>query len=111
MFAEGSARQGCCCRNVDMFDFLKSSSLNFLKPSSPTGDGHALTDERTLNARLVNELSATVAQLRIELDGVTKRIEGLDRRRTAAMPGDRAFRLAEQSAIAGYGRRRSDRAG
>jgi hypothetical protein len=94
-----------------MFDFLKSSSLNFLKPSSPRWDGHALTDERALNTRLVNELSATVVQLRIELDRVTKRLEGLERRRaTTPMPGDRAFRLAEVSAIASHGRRHGDRA-
>jgi hypothetical protein len=94
-----------------MFDFLKPRSLNFLRPSSPRWDARPLTDEQAVNARLVNELSATVAQLRIELDGVTKRVEGLDRRRAmTTMPGDRAFRLAEVSAIAGHGRRRSDRA-
>jgi hypothetical protein len=95
-----------------MFDFLRPSRLNFLKPSSLRWDARPLTDEPTLNTRLVNELSATVAQLRIELDVVTKRVEGLDRRRaTTTMPGDREFRLAEVSAIAGQGRRRSDRAG
>jgi hypothetical protein len=93
-----------------MFDFLKPSSLTFLKPSRLRWNARPLTDEPTLNTRLVNELSATVAQLRIELDGVTKRVEGLDRRR-ATIQGDRAFRLAEVSAIAGHERRRSDRAG
>jgi len=95
-------RQECCCPNVEMFEFLKPSSLR--------RDARPSTDEGTLNTRLVIELTATVAQLRLELDGVTKRIEGLDRRRaTTTMPGDRAFRLAEVSAIAGHGRRRSDR--
>jgi hypothetical protein len=95
-----------------MFDFLNPRSRNFLKPSSPRWDARPLPDERAQNTRLVNELSATVAQLRIELDGMTKRVEGLDRRRaTTTMPGDRAFRLAEVSAIAGHGRRRSDGAG
>jgi hypothetical protein len=95
-----------------MFDFLKPSRLPFLKPSSMRWDARPLTDEPALNTRLVNELSATVAQLRIELDGVTKRLEGLDRRRaTTPMPGDRAFRLAEVSAIANQGRRHGDRAG
>ena len=87
-----------------MFDFLKPPSL---RPGARPS-----TDERALNTRLVNELSETVAQLRIELDGVTKRVEGLDRRRaTTTMPGDRALRLAKVSAIAGHGRRRSDTAG
>jgi hypothetical protein len=86
-----------------MFDFLKRYSLR--------RDARPLTDDRTLNTRLVIELTATVAQLRLELDGVTKRVEGLDRRRAlTTMPGDRAFRLAEVSAIAGRGRRRSDSA-
>ena len=84
--------------------------FDFLKPSSLRRDARPLTDDRTLNTRLVIELTATVAQLRLELDGVTKRVEGLDRRRAlTTMPGDRAFRLAEVSAIAGRGRRRSDR--
>jgi hypothetical protein len=100
MYPGDAKRQGCCCSNVDMFDFLKPSSLR--------RDARPLTDEGTLNTRLVIELAATVAQLRLELDGVTKRIEGLDRRRATTMPGDRAFRLAEVSAIAGDGRRRSD---
>ena len=83
--------------------------FDFLKPSSLRRDARPLTDDRTLNTRLVIELIATVAQLRLELDGVTKRVEGLDRRRAlTTMPGDRAFRLAEVSAIAGRGRRRSD---
>jgi hypothetical protein len=83
--------------------------FDFLKPSSPRRDARPLTDEGALNTRLVIELAATVAQLRLELDGVTKRVEGLDRRRaTTTMPGDRAFRHAEVSAIAGDGRRRSD---
>jgi hypothetical protein len=87
-----------------MFDFLKPPAL---RPGARPS-----TDDRALNTRLVNELRATVAQLRIELDGVTKRVEGLDRRRaTTTMLGDRAFRLAQVSAIAGHGRRRSDRAG
>jgi hypothetical protein len=85
--------------------------FDFLKPSSLRRDARPLTDDRTLNTRLVIELTATVAQLRLELDGVTKRVEGLDRRRAlTTMPGDRAFRLAEVSAIAGRGRRRSDTA-
>ena len=83
--------------------------FDFLKPSSLRRDARPLTDDRTLNTRLVIELTATVAQLRLELDGVTKRVEGLDRRRAlTTMPGDRAFRLAEVSAIAGRGRRRND---
>jgi cell division septal protein FtsQ len=83
--------------------------FDFLKPSSLRRDARPLTDDRTLNTRLVIELTATVAQLRLELDGVTKRVEGLDRRRArTTMPGDRAFRLAEVSAIAGRGRRRGD---
>ena len=83
--------------------------FDFLKPSSLRRDARPLTDDRTLNTRLVIELIATVAQLRLELDGVTKRVEGLDRRRAlTTMPGDRAFRLAEVSAIAGRGRRRND---
>jgi hypothetical protein len=85
--------------------------FEFLKPSSLRRDARPLTDDRTLNTRLVIELTATVAQLRLELDGVTKRVEGLDRRRAlTTMAGDRAFRLAEVSAIAGRGRRRSDTA-
>jgi hypothetical protein len=85
--------------------------FDFLKPSRLRRDARPLTDDRTLNTRLVIELTATVAQLRLELDGVTKRVEGLDRRRAlTTMPGDRAFRLAEVSAIAGRGRRRSDSA-
>ena len=85
--------------------------FDFLKPSSLRRDARPMTDDRTLNTRLVIELTATVAQLRLELDGVTKRVEGLDRRRAlTTMPGDRAFRLAEVSAIAGRGRRRSDSA-
>lgn len=85
--------------------------FDFLKPSSLRRDARTLTDDRTLNTRLVIELTATVAQLRLELDRVTKRVEGLDRRRAATtMAGDRAFRLAEVSAIAGHGRRRSDTA-
>ena len=84
--------------------------FDFLKPSSLRRDARPLTDD-TLNTRLVIELTATVAQLRLELDGVTKRVEGLDRRRAlTTMPGDRAFRLAEVSAIAGRGRRRGDTA-
>ena len=83
--------------------------FDFLKPSSLRRDARPLTDDRTLTTRLVIELTATVAQLRLELDGVTKRVEGLDRRRAlTTMPGDRAFRLAEVSAIAGRGRRRND---
>jgi hypothetical protein len=85
--------------------------FDFLKPYSLRRDARPLTDDRTLNTRLVIELTATVAQLRLELDGVTKRVEGLDRRRAlTTMPGDRAFRLAEVSAIAARGRRRSDTA-
>src|ERR1700676_5397977 len=68
----GAKRQGCCCLNVDMFDFLKLSS--------PRRDARPSTETGTLNTRLVIELTATVAQLRLELDGMKKRMEGFDRR-------------------------------
>jgi hypothetical protein len=85
--------------------------FEFLKLSSPRRDTRPSTDAGTLNARLVIELTATVARLRLELDGMRKRMEGLDRRcATTTMPGDRAFRRAEASAIAGHGRRRGDTA-